>query len=208
MKWQLWNLKPPDWKKVRILGILLVAGLLLLTLRFPGGAPTVSGTLSHPPLAASAAVNPGQGAASVATAAGSDAIAAEQSAFDAQLAAILGRIAGAGQVYVDVSLAGGQVRRYARDTTTSRSSTTEKDASTNRTTTQESVQDQVVLAHDGSSGGDAPVTAQLLRPEVRGVLVLATGAGSPAVRSEIAQAAAAAAGVPAFRVVVLPAKGA
>lgn len=201
---KLLNLKAPDWKKVRVLGILLLAGILLLSLRLPGGGRGPS----HLPAAASPATAPPHKATQPQAAVPADPVAAQEAAMDRSLARILSRVAGAGTVHVAVSLAGGEARRFAQDSTTSRTTTTERGGSgggaTNRDTTQTSVQDQIVLARDGTAGGQAPVTAQILQPEVRGVLVVATGATSATVRAEISQAAAAAAGIPLYRVVVLP----
>jgi stage III sporulation protein AG len=200
------NLKPPDWRKVRVLAVLLVAGVLMLTLRLPGGGGSPGGPRPAAPAHAPAAAGPAQPApAQRAGAVPTDPVAAQEEEMDRSLEAILSRVAGAGEVRVAVSLAGGEERRFAADSTTSRTTTTEKGGATNRTTTQDSVQDRVVLAQRGSGGGDAPVTAQVLRPQVRGVLVVAGGAASPAVRAELSQAVAAAADVPLYRVVVLPA---
>ena len=183
---KLLGLKPPDWKVARWLGALLILGLLLLSLRgvgqSPPAVPASTGQVASPP--ASDAADP---------------VAVEERSLSASLESVLSQIEGAGRVSVRVSLAAGNSRKYAADTTTDKTTTVEKDSGGGtRTTTQDNVQQKVDLANN------APVTVQVSRPEVNGVLVVASGAGNAAVREELAQAAAAALGLPLYQVVVLP----
>lgn len=183
--WRLWNLKPGEWRTAGWLGALLVAGLLLLFAR-PAAAPSGAGARQVLP---------------VAVLGGPDPLQAEQAEMDRQLTAILGRIAGAGTVSVQVHLAYGPVTDYALDTQVSDSSSTPA-TSDGQGGTQHAESDQVVLAGSGT-----PAVRAVQAPAVDGVLVVATGASDPVVGLEIEQAVQAATGAPAYRIVVLPASG-
>lgn len=185
-RWTLWNLKAPEWKTAAWLGGLLVLGLILLMSR-PAGAPThASPASAAPPPAATA-----------------DALLGEEAAIDQQLAATLSRVAGAGQVSVQVLLASGPTTVYATNDQDSNSTTSETSAGGGlQTTTQHSVTHQLA----GTTGSAPPVTTTR-GPQYQSVLVLATGAVSPVVQTRLAAAAQAATGVPLFRITVLPAGG-
>lgn len=124
----------------------------------------------------------------------------------ADLERVLGAIAGAGQVRVQVTLAGAGQREYARDRTSNHSTTQERDVSGGqRVVTQDEEQDKVVAVQAG--GGQEPLIHQLKRPEVLGVLVVAEGAWEPELRATLARAVGTALGVPLHRVTVLPGQG-
>jgi stage III sporulation protein AG len=189
------HLKAPDRKTARWLAVLLAAGLGLLLVRpqprpaaAPGRAPAAAG---------------GAGGASGAAAQPSDPVAAEEDALSRSLAALLGEVPGAGRVWVHVTLSGTDSQRLATDTTSTKTTTTERDnQGGTRTVVEETNTDKVVLGHSGS--GDAPVPVQTTRPQVVGVLVVAAGASDPAVRAALTQAVAVGLGIPAYRVAVLP----
>ncbi len=124
-------------------------------------------------------------------------------AMAASLAEILMRVQGAGRVYVKVTLASGPRTLYERDQQITERATEEVDAQGGRRSiSEETSSTTVVVAR--SSTGDRPVTGQVAAPEVRGVLVVAEGAGDPAVKSQLAAAVAALLDLPPHRIQVVP----
>ena len=59
---------------------------------------------------------------------------------------------------------------------------------------------------DGETGGRVPVVTQKFKPEVKGVVVVADGAGSSTVRQNILNAVEALTGIPTHRIQVLKRK--
>ena len=183
---QLWNLKAPEWKTAAWLGGLLVVGLILLTAR-PAGAPTKASTASAPEAPTVRA----------------DPLAAEESAMAQDLAAALGRVAGAGDVTVRVRLASGPTTVYVSNDQDTESTTSETSSGGGlQTTVQRSTSHQLA----GTTGSVPPVVT-VQAPQIQSVLVVATGASSPLVQMRLAAAAQAATGIPLFRITVLPAGG-
>ncbi|BCV25126.1 hypothetical protein [Gelria sp. Kuro-4] len=130
-----------------------------------------------------------------------------QKNLEAQLAATLSQIAGAGQVIVQVSLEGGGSVSYATNSQQEVRSTEEKDpAGTTRTSQETRNEAQVVMARAG--GEERPVVAGETLPAVRGVLVVASGARDPGVKEQLAQAVQVLLGLPAHKVMVLEKEGA
>ncbi len=188
-RWQLWNLKAPEWRTAAVLGGLLVVGLILLSSR-PAGAPA-------------GAPAAGAGSVTAAGAAASDPLSAEEAAIDQNLAAVLGRVDGAGDVTVHVRLASGPTTVYATNDQDSDSTTSETTSGGGgQTTVQHSVTKQLA----GGANGATPVVS-VQAPAVSSVLVVATGAVSPVVQVRLAAAAQAATGVPLYQITVLPAGG-
>lgn len=166
-------LKPRDKTLIRYLIMAVVVGLLFMSLRSLG-----SPTAPEPSLAASPQPE--------------GAVAAEASAMGVELAGILSQVAGAGTVRVQVALGATEQQVYAVDHTRS---TTTQAGSPSQSQSQSSQQTVVV--------GNAALPVQVNGPRVTSVLVVASGAGDPTVAAALAQAAAAALGVPIFEVRVL-----
>jgi len=179
-----WNaLKPREKALVRYLLLAVVAGLLLMSIRSLGA-----------PQAAAAATT----ATSPVT--GKGALASEEATIDADLAGILGQVAGAGAVHVRVALRSTDQNVYAVDHTTN-TTTTQGSATGEATTTQNQASEQTVTVNNAA----LPVDVQ--GAQVQSVLVVATGATDPAVAAALARATAAALGVPLYEVVVLTGEG-
>lgn len=190
LPWRPWNLKGPEWRTAAWLGALLLAGLLLLTVR-PGGA-------SQAPSGAA------PGGAATADPPASSPLQAEEESLAQSLQPALEAIAGAGTVTVRVHLGEGPVTEYASNVQQTESTSSQTGSGSGGTvTTQTSVDSQLA---GGTSGGTPPVRA-VRGPQVTGVLVIATGAGDATVRGELAAAVHAATGVPLYQVVVVPAAG-
>lgn len=184
----LW-LKAPQQKAVRLGLIAAAAGVSLLILLNAASRPAAAPERVPPAAPAAAA-----GAAE--TPIGMEA------ALAGELAAILSGVEGAGRVRVQVSLDGGVERVFALDRTRNATTTEERDRSGGlRVITQDDAQDKVVAVQGG--GGQEPLVRQVLRPQVRGVLIVAEGARDPAVRDTLARAVQTALGVPLHRVTVL-----
>lgn len=174
-----------------LLGVALLASASLFPT--PSGAPA-------PKPGAPAAEGP------VGTAGGAG---APDGAYAAQiesaLAQTLSEMRGAGEVSVRVFLESGERHEYARKTTGDTRTTQESDrAGTSRVTSEERQETEVTVVRGAGGGSDQPVVVVTHLPEVRGVLVLASGASDPAVRQELTRAVRTALNLPAHRVRVLP----
>lgn len=130
-----------------------------------------------------------------------------QKDLEAQLAATLTQVQGAGEVVVQVSLEGGGSVSYATNLQQENRTTEEKDGNGLTRSSQETRNEaQVVMAREG--GTERPVVAGQTPPSVRGVLVIASGARDPAVKERLAQAVQVLLGLPAHKVMVLEREGA
>ena len=189
-----WNFKLPQWRQALWVGVILIAGLVVLASR-----PAAGGQHS---LVAASLASPGAGAG--ASGAGGEDLGATQQAIDAHLAAVLSQVSGAGRVEVLVQLASGATTVFGTDVQTTESSTQETaTGGSGQSTTQSTTSRQVVMG----GGGGGPVVAGQTAPVVQGVLVVATGARSAQVASELARATQAVTGVPLYRIQVLPSNG-
>lgn len=204
---RVFNLKAKDLRLAGWLAALGAVGVLLLTVR-PAAAPaparrSVQGAAAVPVLGALGSGSAG-GATASATASGDPGagLGAAEAQIGSGLARILSRVVGVGAVTVQVHLVEGPVTDYAMNTQVTSAVTTQPSGGTMQTNTQRSENDQVV-----TTGGGVPAVRDVRGPQVAGVLVVATGARSPVVSLEISQAVQAATGVPAYRIVVLPAQG-
>ncbi len=120
----------------------------------------------------------------------------------------LARIEGVGEVEAAVNLASTTEMEYAVNTTTSNRATQEKDPrGGNRTITEVNENGQLVLLRESESSKEAPVVIREIKPEVRGVMVVAQGAGDPQVKAGLIYAIQVYLDVPVHKVVVLPKEG-
>lgn len=121
------------------------------------------------------------------------------------LASALAAVEGVGAVRVQVALAAAVDREFATDTSLNRTTTEETDVTGGRrVVTQVEETGKIVPAQAGA--GTMPLLRRERRPEIRGVLVVAEGAGDARVRAALTRAVGAALDVPLYRVVVLPGK--
>ncbi len=192
---RFFNLKPKDMRAAGWLLALLAAGVVLLTVHPGASAPA----LARPAVSTAGATGSATAAASLTAA---DPLLAEEQAIDSRLQTILARVAGVGTVSVEVDLVEGPATDYAVNSQVTDSTSTQPTGAGAQTSTQHSADGQVVL-----SGAGQPAVHAIRGPVVDGVLVVAVGATSPVVEEEITQAVQAATGVPAYRIVVLPAAG-
>lgn len=187
-------LKEPQRRMVRYAIAAAAAGLLLLVLVEGAPAPAVPA----PALEGAGIQRPGEPAVD------DNAVMRMEKEMAADLERILGQVEGAGLVKVQVALAGALEREYASDQTVNRTTTEERDRSGgSRLVNQVEEADKIVAVQAGT--GQEALVQRLRRPEVKGVLVVAEGAGDPAVRLALARAVQAGADVPLHRVTVLTA---
>lgn len=121
-----------------------------------------------------------------------------------ELALFLSKVDGAGRVAVEVSLDGGYKYSFAVNNTTEENTTQEKDASGSRMVATKRGTEQVVTVR--GSAGEEPLLVEVREPEIKGVIVLAEGAGNSQVKAKLAQAVRTFLGIPAYRVTVLEGK--
>lgn len=129
-----------------------------------------------------------------------DALLAYESSLDQEVAQALEAVQGAGHVRVAITLGGSPAHQYVLNNTQSKDVTQSKDAQ-GGTQIQTTQQSSSTLA---AGSGSQPVLMNETGPQVVGVLVVATGAGSAVVRDDIFQATATLLGIPQYKVVVLP----
>lgn len=106
---------------------------------------------------------------------------------ETQLKNILGQIKGVGQVEVMVTYESSVEVIPASNTTKSQQQTQEKDAQGGtRTTTQEELTQNIVTS--SSTGGAGLMVIKEIKPQIRGVVVVAEGAGDIMVKTELVEA--------------------
>lgn len=122
-----------------------------------------------------------------------------------RLEEMLTRIEGVGQVKASINLDSTTETEYAINTTTSNRKTDEKDPrGGNRTITEVNENGQLVLLRESDSSKEAPVVVREIKPEVRGVVVVADGAADPQVKAALIRAVEVFLDIPVHKVVVLP----
>jgi len=132
-------------------------------------------------------------------------ITAAEEMLNRRLEEVLTRIEGVGEVKAAVNLASTTEMDYAVNTTASTRKTDEKDPrGGNRTITEVNENGQLVLLRESESSKEAPVVVKEIKPEVRGVMVVAEGAGDPRIKAELVYALQVFLDVPVHKVVVLP----
>ena len=204
MKWQEWlGRLVGGGRRGRITGWVLVAGLVgaaamilnsYLTLQ---DADSIAGSREPPPAEEARAIGR------------SDPEPSEYEAFEARYEAairdILQKIAGVGEVDVMVTIDSTEELVVERHVEQRQQNTNEKDGQGGtRTISDASRSGQVVLVQ--AKGDQSPVVIKKIRPQIRGVVVVAAGAENLTVKKMIAEAVERGLGVPAHRISVIPGK--
>lgn len=123
-----------------------------------------------------------------------------------RLESILSEIEGAGTVKVMVTgITDGEVV-HAYNQIEENSITEEKDNTERTGRTDEYRREQEMVFIEASTGERVPVVIKSYEPEIKGVVVVADGAGSSAVRQDIKAAVEALTGLPAHKINVLKRK--
>ena len=133
---------------------------------------------------------------------------AGESAYEAQMEArvkeILRHVDGVGQVDVMIVLKSSEEKVLRVDRNSSVSDTKEQDSQGGTRSSQSSqTQESTVLSGGGSGQGSVPFVEKELRPEISGIVISATGGGSPTVKAEISAAMEALFGLPPHKIKVL-----
>ncbi len=119
-----------------------------------------------------------------------------------RLESLLSRMEGVGEVRVMITLRSSQELVLEKDQPVTRSETTEKDAEGGSRSVYESENGETtVYASDGSK--QSPYVVKTLTPRVEGVVVMAQGAGTARVSSDISEAVQALFGIDAHKVKVI-----
>lgn len=189
MKWKLpekWN--KPDWaewekkaadffKRYKYVGLVLLAGLLLLL--WPSGGKET--TVDAQPTPASV---------------GSTEEDFSVAALEEKLAQTLSKIQGAGDVSVMLTVQGGSRRVLAQDSKETR----ESDGSFER-------QSETVVVSAGTGNGEGPVLLQQLYPRFQGAVVVCEGGGNASVRLKLMEAVSALTGLGTDKIAICKGKG-
>lgn len=116
---------------------------------------------------------------------------------------LLSKVKGAGNVAVSVTLSGGSSKETAQNITKETKTVQEKDTSGGvRTTTESKESNQVLTSKE--NGMDKAIVVREVKPEIKGVLVVADGAVSSNIKAELTKAVETGLGISSYKVTVLP----
>lgn len=131
---------------------------------------------------------------------------AREDLIEQELSAILSKIEGVGRVDVMVTYVSGKENVPAYDTKKNESSTDEKDTGGGTRNISQGEYDSSVVYEDVQGVGKSPVILKELQPVVKGVVVVADGAGSPEVKERILNAVQVLVDIPMHRIQVIQMK--
>jgi stage III sporulation protein AG len=124
--------------------------------------------------------------------------------YEKKLKEVLQTINGVGEVSVMVNLDSTEEVVVEKNKNQQTQTTREADKGATRDISSESTQEQVVMTKDGSN--ERPVVMKTVKPKVRGVVVVATGAGNLQVKAWILEAVQKVLAVPSYKISILPKK--
>ncbi len=127
----------------------------------------------------------------------------EETELEDKLQAILSKVKGAGRVEISVSLSGGTVKKYEKNIVKETKVTEEKGAQGVTRTTNE-VKENMQILTNREKGEEKPVVVTEEKPVVRGIIIVADGAGDSKVKEHLLRAAQAGLDVSANKITVLP----
>lgn len=201
------------WQKIQAhlgmdkLFLILLAGVLLLLSSYPFGKESKRGDTDGQQ-AADAANQGGSGAGGFGADAGTgggqiqSGSAGYAAWLEKRLEEVLLTVDGVGEVKVMITLKDNGEKQIRSDTVREHSDTSETDSAGGSRNLQEVREEySTVILNDGT--GDSPYVTRETAPEIEGVLVVAQGAGSASVKSEIYEAVQALFNVPAHKIKVL-----
>ena len=125
---------------------------------------------------------------------------------ETRLKTLLSQIQGVGRVDVMITYSASRENVPAYDIKKGGSSTEEKDSEGGERNVREEEYESALAYEDSPAGGKRPVVLKQLEPEVKGVLVVAQGAGSVEVRDRICNAVTVVLDVPLHKVQVIQMK--
>ncbi|WP_286884419.1 stage III sporulation protein AG [Aneurinibacillus sp. UBA3580] len=124
--------------------------------------------------------------------------------YEKKLKEVLQTITGVGEVSVMVNIESTEEIVVEKNTNRQTQTTREADKGATRDISSESTQEQVIITKDGSS--ERPVVMKTVKPKVRGVVVVAEGAGNLQVKAWILEAVQKVLAVPSYKISILPKK--
>lgn len=129
-----------------------------------------------------------------------------ESRYETQLAEMLEKVVGVGQVEVMVNLDSTPevVVEKNRDIRSQNTQETDKDKAT-RNQSEQSRNEEIVVVQGAKQ--EQPIVLKTLKPKVRGVLIVAKGAENLQVKAWILEAVQRVLDVPAYKISILPKKG-
>ena len=119
-----------------------------------------------------------------------------------KLEEVLSQIAGVGSVSVNITLESGPEYIYARDDDNSTKEIIETDKSGGtRETKQQQQRSQIVVLNQG--GASKAVIKRKVQPQIKGVLVVAEGAGNSQIKADLIAAVKVGLGIESYKIKVL-----
>ncbi|MDF2501611.1 MAG: stage sporulation protein [Anaerosporomusa subterranea] len=122
---------------------------------------------------------------------------------EAKLGNLLSQVKGAGAVAVNVTLETGAMQEYAKNIVRESKTTQEKDTSGGTRSTIETKETESILVSK-ENGADRPVMLREHKPVIKGVLVIAEGAGDSQIKTQLTKAVETSLGIPSYKITVLP----
>lgn len=119
-----------------------------------------------------------------------------------KLSVLFSQVQGAGKVVVSVSLENGMNQKHAKNIVKESKVVQEKDSvGTVRTTNEVKESEQVLFSKE--NGIEKPIIVNEVKPQIKGVLVIAQGAYDSKVKANLVKAVEIGLGIPAYKVTVL-----
>lgn len=125
--------------------------------------------------------------------------------FENNIKEILEKIVGVGTVDVLVTVDSTEEIVIQRNVKDSQQNSEESDANGGKRTTTQYTRDGEIVTYD-SSGSETPIITKKVKPQIRGVLIVAKGAENQVVRNLVIDAIAKGLNVPSYRISVVPRK--
>ena len=122
------------------------------------------------------------------------------------MAQTLSQIQGAGAVTVQITVNDLGRKEYARDLQKTERNTSEESGDSKQQTT-EVQESQTVVQQSGGQSGNGALLLEETMPEIRGVLIVASGAEEATVQEQLLRAAATVLQVSTEKIIVLPGEG-
>ncbi len=141
------------------------------------------------------------------TAAGEDSsFAGIEKAFEDNMKQMLEQIVGVGTVDVMVTVDSTEEVIVQRNVKDMQEENNETDASGGQRHTTQYTRDGEIVTYESSGGQHTPIVTKKVKPQVRGVLVVAMGAENPTVKQLIVDAVQKGLNVPSYKISVVPRK--
>lgn len=175
------------WEKSKLLLLLGLAGVFLILLG------DFAGTFTSAPQPSSTTGSSPENKSDLSS----------EKSLEQKLEEMLTQIAGVGKVKVKITFASSSQRIYARNTTNSQEETVEeKDSQQVKKNSRHNKESKVVILNKG--GGEKAVVKREIKPEIKGVLIVAEGAENSQIKASLLHAVERGLGIPSYKIAVLP----